>query len=270
MPNYICECCKFTSVIKTKYVSHCETTKHKRLIEENNKIQAEKSTETSLSEQVTSLANKIISLEQLNHQQSIKLNELEQAIIEMKSKVQPVSVQPVSVQPVKQVKQVKPVQPVQPVPESKPERITEKFLTDNYTTTIDEFLNQIIFEEEEVHELMKNPFPDKLMLKKLKETVENTDISHRGFVTTDTARKKMWILHKNKWEVSSTASMYIKRTLRKEISKMLCNMTVDENGDLLDMNENDTDTYMNMVVRLSTNDEWEQIDTSIMELFSSE
>jgi hypothetical protein len=47
-------------------------------------------------------------------------------------------------------------------------------------------------------------------------------------------------------------------------------MTVDENGDLLDMNENDTDTYMNMVVRLSTNDEWEQIDTSIMELFSSE
>jgi hypothetical protein len=182
-----------------------------------------------------------------------------QAIIDMKSQVQPV--QPV---PVKQVK------PVKPVPESKPERITEKFLTDNYTITIDEFLNQVTFEEEEVHELMKNPFPDKLMLKKLKGTVENTDISHRGFVTTDTARKKMWILHKNKWEVSSTASIYIKRTLRKEISKILCKLTEDENGNLLDMNEHDNDTYMNMVVRLSNNDEWEQIDTSIMELFSSE
>jgi hypothetical protein len=208
MPNYICECCKFTTVIKTKYVSHCETSKHKRLIEENNNIQVENSTETSLSEQVTSLANKIIYLELLNHQQSIKLNELQQAIIDMKmsqvqlapvqqNPVQPVPVQQVPVQPVPvKLVPVKQVKPVQPVPESKPERITEKFLTDNYTTTIDEFLNQVIFEEEEGYELMKNPFPDKLMLKKLKGTVENTDIFHRGFVTTDKTRKKMWILQK--------------------------------------------------------------------------
>lgn len=259
--SYSCECCSYKCMYPKDLEKHNLTNKHQK----NMKKQEIKCDEC---------IEKDVLILELRKQ----IVELQQAITEMKMSpvqivpvqivpVPQVPVQPVSVQPVKQVKQVK---PVQPVPESKPERITEKFLTENYTTTIDEFLNQVIFEEEEVHELMKNPFPDKLMLKKLKEMVENTDMSHRGFVTTDTARKKMWILHKNKWEVSSTASMYIKRTLRKEISKMLCTMTVNENGDLLDMNEIDNDTYMNMVIRLSNNDEWEQTDTSIMEMFSSE
>jgi hypothetical protein len=238
MPEYTCEYCNFKTLIKTKYTEHCETTKHKRKLE--------KPVEISLSEQVSLLRQKVVSLELINEQQSIQMREFEQQMRDMKLKidllsmlmlksaqVQPV-VQPV-VEPVVQPVVEPVVQPVvepvvQPVvqPELEedietPERYTEKYLNDNFSTTINEFIDVVYFDEDEVVKLFKNPENFKsLVMKSLQDTLARTNIKNRGMITTDTKRKKMWVLRKpNHWEVDTEATFYIKNQLRYKVKSIL-------------------------------------------------
>ena len=262
MPEYTCECCNFKTLIKTKFAEHCETTKHKRNIE--NPV------EISLSEQVAVLKNKVVSLELMNKQQSIQMGEFEQQMKDMNLKMELFSmlmIKSVQVQPAVQSVQVQPV-PVQTAVKKR-ERYNEEYLNTNYTTTIDEFLEQVNFDEEEVGDLFETSgavedvreIVDKLVLKKLKETVDSTDICDRGFVTTDLDRKKMWI-KKTKWEVNKEATFVIKNKLRNKIFNMAGDMVYDEQHS----SERDIDTYVAMGLLLSNN-KWENIDTKIMQMF---
>jgi hypothetical protein len=268
MPEYTCECCNFKTLIKTKFAEHCETTKHKRNIE--NPV------EISLSEQVAVLKNKVVSLELMNKQQSIQMGEFEQQMKDMNLKMELFSmlmVKSVQVQPAVQPVIQPVVQPViQPViqhviqPEDHPERWNEKYLNDNFKTSINELLNQVIFDEDEVADLLENPHNlNKLVLKTLKKTVENTDISHRGLVTADTSRKKMWIKkNKDNWEVDPKATFYIKNKLQNEIIDILEKMVKNERGDFVAGAE----TYTDLLVTTSqSTNKWETIDTKIMQMF---
>jgi predicted HTH domain antitoxin len=274
MPEYNCVCCNFKTLIKTKYVEHCETSKHKRNIE--------KPTEISLSEQVALLENKVVSLELANEQQATKLGEFEQQLKDMKLKMDIFSmlivqsVQPI-VQPVQPV--VQPIQPiVQPAvqpkaiggqandtgseSEKEPERYNEKWLNDNYDTKIDEFRNQIEFDEDEVADLFKNPHNfNKLVLKTLQDTVDITPIKHRGLITTSASRKNMWVLKVSKWEIDTEATFYIKNKLRGNVYAIL---------DKLATNDKESEIYGELLFNYKPKmEKWEDIDDKIMRMFKS-
>ena len=127
-------------------------------------------------------------------------------------------------------------------------------------------MNQVIFDEDEVADLLESPHNlNKLVLKTLKETVENTDISHRGLVTADTSRKKMWIKkNKDNWVDDPKATFYIKNKLRNEITATLHKMVTNERGDFIAGAETYTDLF---VTTSKSNNKWEHIDTKIMEMF---
>ena len=249
--TYSCECCAYKCLYPKDLEKHNLTNKHQK-----NMTKKEIKCEGCLQKDVI--------IERLQQE----INELRSKYDSLVDKIVLQNFQPV-IQPV-----IQPVvQPViQPViqhviqPEDYPERWNEKYLNDNFKTSINELLNQVIFDEDEVADLLENPHNlNKLVLKTLKETVENTDISHRGLVTADTSRKKMWIKkNKDNWEVDPKATFYIKNKLQNEIIDILEKMVKNERGDFVAGAE----TYTDLLVTTSqSTNKWENIDTKLMEMF---
>ena len=243
--NYVCECCSYKCMYPKDFEKHKLTNKHQK-----NMNKQEIKCEGCL-------------------QKDVMIERLQQEINELRSKydslVDKIVLQ--SFQPAVQSVQVQPV-PVQSAVKKR-ERINEEYLIENCTTTIVEFLKQVNYDddEEELCDLVKQSDNfeytlkkyDALVLKKLKEIVDSTDYRNRGFVTTDLKRRNMWILRKDKWEVDTKATVYIKKTLRFKINMFLGEFYSSEN-------EHYQDTALSLV-QSAGNEKWEDMDTKIMEMF---
>ena len=237
--TYSCECCAYKCLYPKDLEKHNLTNKHQK-----NMTKKEIKCDGCLQKDVM-----IERLQQENNELRSKYDSLVDKIVLQ-------SFQPAGQTPV-QCKQVQSAV-------KKRERYNEEYLNANYTTTIDEFLEQVNFDEEEVGDLFETSgavedlreIVDKLVLKKLKETVDSTDICDRGFVTTDLDRKKMWI-KKTKWEVDKEATFVIKKNLWYKILDV----------DIEISSERKAEINAELCYFISNSNKWENIDTKIMQMF---
>jgi hypothetical protein len=222
---YSCECCAYKCLYPKDLEKHNLTNKHQK-----NMNRQDIKCEGCLQKDVL-----IGRLQQENNEWKLKYDSLVDKIV--LQNFQPAVQTPVQSK-IKHVKQVKSESGSQSESEPEsypevPERWNEKWLNDNFDTTIQEFVDQVDFDKDEVVQLLQNPDSfDSLVLKTLQEAVESTDIKRRGIITADFNRKKIWVLRKpNHWGVDKKATFYIKDKLRTKVTDIL-EQFIEENAEV--------------------------------------